>query len=49
MYLIKIAVLMKKGFAEFYGIRLYKKQSAEQFVIKHYKINSQAIIIDEKE
>lgn len=49
MKLIKIAILMRKRFAEFYEVRLYRKHSAEQFVVKHYKVNSQAIIVDEEE
>ena len=46
MNIIKIAVLIKKIFAEFYEIRLYRKQSAEQLVIKQYRTSSQEIIVD---
>ena len=48
MNLIKIVILMKKRFAESYDIRLYRKHSPDQFVIKQYKISSQKIVIDEE-
>lgn len=46
MNLIKIAVLVKKRFAEFYEIRLYRKQSADHFTVKQYKTSNQEIIVD---
>jgi hypothetical protein len=46
MKLIKIAVLMKKRFAEFYEVRIYRKHSAEQLIVKKYFVNSQEIIVD---
>lgn len=38
---------MKRKFSEFYDIKQYKKQASEQFIVKHYKIDSRKIIVDE--
>jgi hypothetical protein len=46
MNLIKIAIMLRKKFAEFYDIKQYKKQASEQFIVKHYKIDSRKIIVD---
>lgn len=46
MNLIKIAVSVKKRFAELYEIRLYRKQSAYQFAVRQYKTVNQEIIVD---
>jgi len=46
MKLIKIVVLMKKRFAEFYEIRIYRKHSAEQLIVKKYAVNTHEIIVD---
>ncbi len=48
MNIIKIALLLKKKFSEFYDIKQYKKQSTEQLIVKKYAINNQKIIIDEE-
>ena len=48
MNIVKIAVLMKKRFAEFYEIRLYRRHSAEQLIVKKYAANNREIIVDGK-
>jgi len=47
MDLIKIALLLKKKFLEFYDVKVYRKHSSEQLIVKKYSINNQKIIIDE--
>lgn len=47
MNTIKIMLLLKKKFLEYYEIKQYKKHSIEQLIIKKYDINNQKIIIDE--
>ena len=46
MNFIKIAISVKKRFAELYEIRLYRKNSAEQFIVKQYRTSYQEIIVD---
>ena len=49
MNLIKIAILVKRKFLEFYEIKLYRKQAAEQLIVKKYNLNNQTIIVDKEE
>ena len=48
MNLIKIAIMLKRRFSEFYEIKQYKTQASEQFVVRHYTLNNQKIVIDEE-
>lgn len=48
MSMIKIALLLKRRFPEFYDIRHYGKQASEQLVVKSYSTNYQKITIEEK-
>lgn len=45
---IKITLLIRKKFAEFFEMRLYRKHPTNQFMVKHYKTNNPKIIIDEE-
>lgn len=48
MNLIKIAILLKKSFTEFYDIKLYRKQAEKQFSVKQYTLTHKKIIVDEE-
>ena len=48
MNMIKIAVLLKKKFSEFYEIKQYKIPASEQFVVSNYALNNQKITIDKE-
>ena len=48
MNLVKIATMQRKKFSEFYDIKHYRKQAAEQFIVKLYKVDSKKIIVDEE-
>lgn len=45
---IKIAILLKNKFSEFYDIKQYKIQASEQFVVRHYTANNQKITINKE-
>ena len=49
MNTLKIMLLLKRKFSEYYDIRHYKEQPAEQVIVKKYAANSQEVIIDENE
>ena len=48
MDFIKIAIILEKRFLESCEIRQYRKQSAEQLLVRKYSINNQKIIVDEE-
>ena len=48
MNLIKIAILLKRRFSEFYEIKQYRMHASSQFVVRHYTLNNQKIVIDEE-
>ncbi len=43
MNIVRIVVMLKRKFSEFYDIKHYKKFATEQLVIKKYYINNQKI------
>ncbi len=47
MNLIKIAIMLRRKFSEFYDIKQYRKQASEQLVVRQY-ISNQKIIVDEE-
>ena len=48
MNLIKIVMLVKRKFSEFYEIKLYRKHAAQQITVRNYTINSQKVVVDEE-
>ena len=48
MNIVKIALVLKRKFSEFYDIKHYKKQSLNQFIVKEYTINNQEITVKEE-
>lgn len=48
MNIIKIAIMLKRKFSEFYDVKQYRIQPSEQFVVRKYNLNNQKIIIDEE-
>jgi len=48
MNLIKISIMMKSKILEFYEIKKYRKQAAEQLTVRRYTMDNQIITIDEK-
>lgn len=48
MRLVKIVIMLKKRFAEFYDIKQYKKHASEQIVVRQYTLSSKKITIDEE-
>ena len=48
MNLLKIAILLKRRFSEFYDVKQYRMQASEQLVVRKYTVNNQKIIIDEE-
>lgn len=50
MSMIKIAIMVKREFSEFYEVRHYKKHASEQLNVRQYATNGSKIVIDgEKE
>ncbi|MBI2660456.1 hypothetical protein HYX07_04810 [Candidatus Woesearchaeota archaeon] len=48
MSTIKIMLLLKRKFSEYYDIRQYKKKHADQIIVKKYSAGNREIIIDEE-
>ena len=48
MNLIKISTVLKREFLDYFDVKRYKKQSLEQFVVRHYTVNNQKITIDKE-
>ncbi|MBS3104878.1 hypothetical protein J4234_01330 [Candidatus Woesearchaeota archaeon] len=48
MNLIKISTAMKMEFLDYFDVKRYQKKSLEQFVVRHYTINSQKVTIDKE-
>lgn len=48
MNLIKIAVMAKRKFSEFYDVKRYRKQASQQLVVKRYALGRRKIMVDEE-
>lgn len=47
MNIIKISILLKNGFLEYYDCKKYKTHSQDKLTIRRYTINNQKIIVGE--
>ena len=48
MNLIKISTILAREFLEFYDIKQYKKQAANQLVVKKYVLNKGQMVLNEE-
>ena len=48
MNTIRIMLLLKRKFSEYYDIRQYKKKHACQIIVKKYSAGNREVIIDEE-
>lgn len=45
---IKIALLAKRRFPEFYDIRMYRKHASGQLIVRRYSVNGKKLVVDEE-
>ena len=46
--MLNISIMAKSKILEFYDIKKYRKQAAQQLAVRRYTIDNQVITIDEK-